>query len=41
MTTTDISLVRLAMSYALLVFPLAIMLWLRVALIRDTLVAVV
>lgn len=38
--TTDIDFGRLAVGYGLLVFPLALMLWLRVAMIRDTLIAV-
>jgi len=39
--TSDIGFGRLVLGYALLLFPLGIMLWLRVKMVRETLVAVV
>ncbi len=41
MTTIDVTPARLALGYALLAIPLAIMLWLRLRLIRESLIAVV
>ena len=41
MNTVDISLLSLASGYGLLVFPLAIMLWYRIPMIGDSVLAVV